>query len=176
MTRFSTPTVATTRSPAWTYVPRVAIATRSPWPRLPSRVRRGEIGHRLPRADVAPVERAAHDGDVACGRGLLHHRVVERDVGRRWRTAPRRSRASIASPLAAMRLRDRAHRVEHLRRVPRERREDRRRREAEHPRVPHVVAGGEILARRRERRLLDEAARGERRRRRRLRAASPHSM
>ena len=61
--------------------------------------------------------------------------------------------------------RDRPDRVEHGRRVARERREDRRRREAEHPRVPDVVAGGEVLARLLEPRLLDEAARRERRRR-----------
>ena len=50
-------------------------------------------------------------------------------------------------------------------RVTRERREDRRRREAEHARVPHVVAGRNILARCLERWLLDESAHGKRRRR-----------
>ena len=81
----------------------------------------------------------------------------------RRRTARRRSPASTRR-FAAGRCRDRPHRVEHGRRVARERREDRRRREAEHARVPDVVAGGEVLARLLERRLLDEAARRERRR------------
>ena len=151
---------------------RVAIATRSPWPRLPLRVRRREFGDRLPRADVAPVERAANDRHVAGGGGLLHHRVVERDVGHRGE----QRRVDLEHHRVAFgreRLRNRAHGVEHGGRVPRERLEDRGRREAEHPRVPHVVAGGEVFARRRERRLLDEAPCGERRwRRTRMRVAA----
>ena len=48
--------------------------------------------------------------------------------------------------------------------MARERGEDRRRREAEHPRVPEIVAGGDVGAGLVDRRLLDEANRGERRR------------
>ena len=44
-------------------------------------IRRGELRHRLPRADIGPVERSAHDRHFARRRGRLHHRVVERDVG-----------------------------------------------------------------------------------------------
>ena len=42
----------------------------------------GELGDRLPGADVAPVEVAAHHGHLAVGRGVLHDRVVDGDIGR----------------------------------------------------------------------------------------------
>ena len=47
------------------------------------RIRRGEFRHRLPRADIGPVERPAHDRDFARLRGRFHHRVVDRDIGNR---------------------------------------------------------------------------------------------
>jgi hypothetical protein len=65
--------------------------------------------------------------------------------------------SSIDASLLFVLRHDRERRLEHCGRMTCERRQHRIDREAEHAGVPHVVAGGKVLARLGERGLLDEA-------------------
>ena len=115
----------------------------------------GQLRHGLPRADVAPVEIAANHRDRAVGRGLFHHRVVDRHVGRG------RERRGVDLEHRVVRARGqrlpRARAAARRRARSARRRRGMRRREREHAGVPDVRARGEEVARLGERRLLDEA-------------------
>ena len=70
------------------------------WPRLPSRVgvaSSSEIACHEPTSLQSNV--AAHDGHGAVAGGLLHHRVVDRNVGHRGEQSRRRSPASACRRL-----------------------------------------------------------------------------
>ncbi len=146
ITRFSTPTVATTRSSAWTYVPRWRSRTRSPCPRLPSASGgvSSETACHEPTSLQSNVPRTT--ATLARRGRRLHHRVVDRNVGHRGEQRP----ASISSigrhRVCGQALRAIGRTAASTRGcMARERREDRGGREAEHARVPDVVARGDVL-------------------------------
>ena len=134
-------------------------------------IRVGQLRHRLPRAR----RRSSRSRRARPPRGRRpppSPSPRSRSTGRAWpRSSPRRSRASARPACADSGCHTVRAAASDRGRIALERREDGGRREREHARVPHVVAGGEVLARLRERRLLDEAARPRTRAPRSARAA-----